>query len=350
MQKWQKELSHCITTVEDLSKKIKLSKEEIVQAKKAEENFELLITPTFLKLMQGEDKNGPIRKQVVPVGDELKVASCELADPIGDNTHSPVKGLIHRYPDRVLIWPTKNCAIHCRFCFRKHLTGPKQWFLSPLEVEEIIKYLNAHKEIQEVIFSGGDPLLLPDKLLEFWIKKIKSVAHIKRIRFHTKLFSALPSRITPSLMKILKQFDPIFIAVHINHPKEISKEFMQVVKRARKAGIILITQTVLLRGINDDAEILKELFLRLVDLGVKPYYLHQGDLVVGTSHMRTTIDQGIKIMKQLRGRISGLAMPQYILDIPGGHGKVPIDLNYIKKTKDKTLVQGVFGGETEYVG
>lgn len=348
MQKWQKELSRCITTVEDLSKKIKLSAEEIIQAKKAEANFELLITPTFLKLMQGEDKNGPIRKQVVPVGDELKVSSCELADPIGDNTHSPVKGLIHRYPDRVLIWPTKNCAIHCRFCFRKHLTGPKQWFLSPIEAGEIIKYLNAHTEIQEVIFSGGDPLLLPDKLLEFWIKKIKSVAHIKRIRFHTKLFSALPSRITPSLLKILKKFDPVYIAIHINHPKEISAEFVQAVKRARRAGIVLITQTVLLRGINNNAEILKDLFLKLVDLGVKPYYLHQGDLVVGTSHLRTTIDDGIKIMKQLRGRISGLAMPQYILDIPGGHGKVPIDLNYIKKTKGKTLVQGVFGGETEY--
>lgn len=350
MQKWQKELSQCVTTVEALAKKIKLNTVELEQAKKAEEKFELLITPTFLKLMQGEDSNGPIRKQVVPLGEELKVAACELTDPIGDNSHSPVKGLVHRYSDRVLIWPTKNCAIHCRFCFRKHLTGPKQWFLSPLEVDKIIKYLENHCEIQEVIFSGGDPLLLPDKLLDFWIKKIKSVGHIKRLRFHTKLFSALPSRITPALLKVLKQFDPVYIAVHINHPKEISAEFVEAVRRARKAGIILVTQTVLLRGVNDNAEILKELFLKLVDMGVKPYYLHQGDLVTGTAHLRTTIDDGIKIMKQLRGRISGLAMPQYILDIPGGHGKVPIDLNYIKKTKDKTLVEGVFGDEVQYLG
>jgi lysine 2,3-aminomutase len=350
MQAWQKELTRSVTTVDGLAKKIKLTPLEIEQAKKAEANFELLITPTFLKLMQGEDENGPIRKQVVPVSEELKVAGCEIGDPIGDNAHSPVKGLVHRYPDRVLIWPTKNCAIHCRFCFRKHLTGPKQWFLTPLEVGEIIKYLQQHPEIQEVIFSGGDPLLMPDKLLDFWMQKIKFVGHIKRIRFHTKLFSALPSRITPSLLKILKQFDPVYIGIHINHPKEISPEFIKSVKRARKAGVVLVTQTVLLRGINDNAEILKELFLKLVNLGVKPYYLHHGDLVSGTSHLRTTMEDGIKIMKQLRGYISGLAMPQYILDIPGGHGKVPIDLNYIKKTKGKTLVSGVFGGEFDYRG
>lgn len=323
-----KDLANSLTKVDDLAKKIKLTKKEREGALLAEKTFGLLITPIYLRLLKKEKTNGPIRRQVIPSVQELSLTNDELLDPIGDDQYVSVKGLVHRYPDRVLIWPTMNCALHCRFCFRKRIVGDV-WSLTSFEVKQIITYIKKHREIQEVIFSGGDPFMMNDKQLLFWVEELNKIKHVRRIRFHTRLFSALPSRFSVKLFKKIQQGKPIFIVLHINHPEEITPEFLLAVNQARQLGILLFSQSVLLRGINDEVEILKDLFSKLLDMGVKPYYLHQTDKVPGTSHLRVSLEEGKKIMKQLQGQLSGLAIPKYMIEIPDGPGKVPIDLGFI---------------------
>jgi lysine 2,3-aminomutase len=325
MQQWQKDLANSITSVSKLAKKIKLGDRELQDMLLAEKKFRLLITPIYLRLLKKEKSNGPIHKQLVPTAHELHTTPEELADPIGDNNHSPLKGLIHRYPDRALIWPTSNCAVHCRFCFRKRIVGNAMALSAP-EIKQIIKYLKTHQEIQEVIFSGGDPFMLNDKQLMRWLKEINKLRNIKRIRFHTRLFSALPSRFSLKLFNKIQLDKPVFIVLHINHPAEITPEFLLAVKQARRAGILLFSQSVLLKGVNNDEKTLKELFTNLLDNGVTPYYLHQADKVYGTYHLRVPIEEGIEIMKQLQGSTSGLALPKYVIEIPQGPGKIPVDL------------------------
>lgn len=333
MQIWQKELAKSITSANELAKKIKLTKSELNQVIQAEQNFGLLITPEYLKLLKKEKFNGPIHRQIVPTLAELKVLPRELVDPIGDNDFSPVKGLVHRYPDRVLIWPTKNCAVHCRFCFRKRIVG-NSWALTTEEINRIIKYLKKHQEIEEIIFSGGDPFMLNDEQIFEWLKKIKQIKHVKRIRFHTRLFSALPSRFTNQFLKKLAKFKSIYLVLHLNHPSEITPNFLSAVKRARKFSLPLFSQSVLLKNINDSVKVLKELFTSLLNIGVKPYYLHQTDMVPGTSHFRTKQSEGVKLMRELQQSVSGLALPRFMVEIPKGKGKVPIDLEFIKQKTD----------------
>ncbi|MFZ2189489.1 MAG: KamA family radical SAM protein [Candidatus Magasanikiibacteriota bacterium] len=325
MQQWQKDLANSITSVSKLAKKLKLEGKELQDMLLAEKKFGLLITPIYLRLLKKEKTRGSIHKQLIPTIQELNITSEELADPIGDDDFSPLKGLTHRYPDRALIWPTSNCAIHCRFCFRKRIVG-NAWALSDNEIKQIIKYLKIHQEIQEIIFSGGDPFMLNDQQLMAWLKEINKIKHIKRIRFHTRLFSALPNRFSLKFFKKIQLGKPIFIVLHINHPTEITPEFLKAVKQARQAGILLFSQSVLLKGVNDDVKTLKELFNTLLNIGVTPYYLHQTDKVYGTSHLRVELKDGIKLMRQLQGNISGLAIPKYMIEIPKGLGKVPIDL------------------------
>lgn len=305
-------------------------KRQKIQLDKVEKKFSTLISPAYLALLKKEKNNGPIHRQVVPSVAELKISDCEISDPIGDMRYSPVKGAVHRYPDRILLWPTNQCALHCRFCFRKTLTGA-DWSLSKKEIKNILDYIKQHKEISEVIFSGGDPFMLSDKELFDWLKKLDTIKHIKRIRFHTRLFSALPSRFSHDFFKKIQLSKPVNIVVHINHTQEITSGFLKVVKMARQAGINLFSQSVLLRGVNDKAAVLRELFTNLLDAVVKPYYLHQTDMVPGTKHFRVPLKQGIKIMKELQNTISGLALPKFMIEIPDGEGKVPIDLGLTKK-------------------
>jgi len=297
MQQWQKDLANSITSVSKLAKKIKLGDKELQDMFLVEKKFGLLITPIYLRLLKKEKSNGPMHKQLVPTIDELHTTPEEIADPIGDNNHNPLKGLIHRYRDRALIWPTGNCAVHCRFCFRKRIVG-NAWALSTAEIKQIIKYLKIHQEIQEVIFSGGDPFMLNDTQLMHWLKEINKIKNIKRIRFHTRLFSALPSRFSLRLFNKIQLSKPVYIVLHINHPTEITPEFLTAVKQARREGILLFSQSVLLKGINDDAETLNKLFTNLLDIGVTPYYLHQADKVYGTHHLRVPLEEGVKLMKQ----------------------------------------------------
>lgn len=345
MERWQKELANGIRTTEQLAKKIKLSPVEIVGAQKATEKFRMFITPYYLGLIDKNNLDCPIRKQTIPSVKELKIREEELRDPLGDERKSPVKGITHRYPDRVLFYLTYQCASYCRHCFRRRIVGQRDKALTPKEIKKAIDYIKKHSQIKEVILTGGDPLFLPDAILENILRKLKQIKHVKWLRIHTRTFVNLPYRFTPKLIKILKSARPLYVVTHVNHPKEITPQFKHAVDRAQNAGIIVLNQGVLLKGINDDVEILKELFYGLLEAGVKPYYLHQCDLATGIGHFRTSVGKGIRLLRQLRGFISGLAIPFYMIDTPGGYGKVPVDYNYMKSYKNKIVELETFKGE-----
>jgi lysine 2,3-aminomutase len=345
MERWQEELANRITTIDQLAAKINLNEQEIEDLKKLNGKFKMSITPYYLSLADKEDRNCPIRKQAIPVIDELNIRSEELEDPLGDDVRSPIKGITHRYPDRVLLYPTYNCAMYCRHCFRRRIVSQTDKTLTPQEMTRAIEYIEEHPEIKEVILTGGDPLLLSDQQLEDLLGKIKAIDHVKWIRIHTRVYVTLPYRITPNLIKILASVRPLVIVTHVNHAKEITPEFKEAVDKTLKAGIMLLDQSVLLKGINDNVESLKNLFYGLLEAGVKPYYLHQCDLAQGISHFRTTVETGIKLLRQLRGFITGIGLPVYIIDTPGGYGKVPVDYNYIKEYKDKIVKLETFKGD-----
>jgi len=274
--------------------------------------------------------NDPIALQYVPQAAELVITPEELNDPIGDEPHSPVKGIIHRYPDRALLTPVKVCAVYCRFCFRREQVGPGQKILSAAELESALDYIRAHNEIYEVILSGGDPLILKPEKLKALITALSAIEHVQVIRIHTRIPVADPQRITDAMGDALQTSKALYIAIHTNHKQELSTLAQEAFARLIKYGCTLVSQTVLLRGVNDNAQALEDLFRRLLALRVKPYYLHHPDLATGTSHFRLSIAEGQAIFKQLRGRLSGLALPTYVLDIPGGYGKVPISASYVQ--------------------
>lgn len=345
MEKWQKQLAASITTLSELKKKIKLNAKELEDLVKVVNCFKMRITPHYLSLMDKNNQNCPIRKQAIPTSGEMLVLPEEMVDPCGDEAKSPIKGIVHRYPDRLLLISTYACAMHCRHCFRRRVVGQLDEVMSRDDLKKALNYIEKHKEVKEVILTGGDPLILSDKNILWILQKIKSFKHVRWVRIHTRLPVTLPARFTSQLLEIFKKFQPIFLVVQVNHAKELSSACKKVLKNLQKAGVILLNQSVLLKGINDQAEILKELFYELLSLGVKPYYLHQCDLAQGIGHFRTSVKKGIDIMRQLRGFMSGLAIPHYIIDVPGGKGKVPVDYNYIKFYKNKKISLEAFSGE-----
>lgn len=345
MKKWQRLLAQRITTVEELAKKIKLTEKEKEEIKKVTSKFRMGISPYYLSLINQNDPNCPIRKQAVPSINELCVRKEELVDPLGDEKRSPIKGITHRYPDRALIFPTYQCFSYCRHCFRRRIVGQVDETLTQKEIEKALNYIQNHKEIKEIILTGGDPLFLSDKQLSGLLGKLKKIKHLRWLRIHTRAFVTFPYRITPSLVKILKSAKPLYIVVHVNHPKEITPQFKKAVDRVLKTGIPILNQGVLLKGINDNLETLKELSYRLLESGVKPYYLHQCDLAQGISHFRASVKTGIKLLRQLRGFVSGLCIPFYMIDTPGGFGKVPVDYNYVKSYKRKVIKLETFRGK-----
>lgn len=282
-------------------------------------NFKLLIPKYYVDLIDWHDEKDPLRLMVLPDPREKNIQKYELTDPIGDMTHSPVPGIIHRYPDRALLNLTSSCAVHCRFCFRKNLLEG-----STADLEKSLAYLKKHTEIWEVIFSGGDPFTLTDIFLEKILTKLREMPHIKVIRFHTRTPAVYPKRVTSALAYVLKKASPVTVILHINHPREITEAFKKSVTKMRRAGLMLLSQTVLMRDINDDTQTLKNLFQGLIEIGVKPYYLHHLDPAVGTHYFRVSVEKGKKLMKSLQGNISGTAIPNYVIDTPGGHGKIPI--------------------------
>jgi lysine 2,3-aminomutase len=283
----------------------------------------------YLDLIDWANPADPLRRQVLPVTEEAVVLSDDLRDPIGDDARSPVPGIVHRYPDRVLFLLTATCAVHCRFCFRREFIGKPIRTLRPDQFEGAIEYIRSHAEIWEVILSGGDPLVFPNAYLAVVLRRIRSIAHVRIIRIHSRTPAICPDRLTPELGELLRQHGPTYLVVHVNHPAEVTERFVQAVGAVVDRGVPVLSQTVLLRGVNDEVRTLEALLRRLVEARIKPYYLHQLDRAPGTNHFRVPIREGRQLMRGLRGRVSGLCLPTYILDIPGGHGKVPIDGDYV---------------------
>jgi lysine 2,3-aminomutase len=305
--------------------------------------YAVALTPHLAGLIDAADPTDPIARQFVPSADELTAVPGERDDPIGDDAHSPVPGVVHRYPDRVLLKLVHVCAVYCRFCFRREMVGPgKESALPDAAYRDALGYIAAHTEIWEVILTGGDPLMLSPRRLKEIMADLAAIDHVKVIRIHTRLPVADPARISSELVAALKvRGAATWVALHANHPRELSEEVREACARLIDAGIPMVSQSVLLRGINDDAVTLEALMRAFVECRIKPYYLHHGDLAPGTAHLRTTLARGQELMRALRGRVSGLCQPDYVLDIPGGHGKSPIGPAYLARDSapDDSLAQ-----------
>lgn len=295
--------------------------------------YAVAITPALIDLIDSSDPDDPIARQFVPTAAELEMQPVENADPIGDHSHSPVAGIVHRYPDRVLFKVVHVCAVYCRFCFRREMVGPgKENALSSEAYTNALNYIRTHPEIWEVILTGGDPLMLSARRLQEIMTDLAAIEHVKIIRFHTRVPVADPNRITDELVASLKKDGATtWVALHANHPRELTADARAACARMIDAGIPMVSQSVLLKGVNDDAATLATLMRGFVECRIKPYYLHHGDLAPGTAHLRTTLKEGQGLMRALRGRMSGLCQPDYVLDIPGGYGKAPVGPQYLSE-------------------
>lgn len=340
MEDWKKVLARSITKPKDLAKYLGVDEKEVADVVGP---YPMRITPTVLATIK--EKGDAIWKQVVPEGIELDDIDAQ-DDPLEEDTDSPVPHLVHRYPDRVLLMVTNQCPIYCRFCTRKRLVG-KPGFLKKGELDQAVAYLREHTEVRDVILSGGDPLLLPDNLIERILKALRSIPHLELIRFGTRVPGTLPERITPELCEIVKQYHPIYMNLHFNHPDELTPEVKEACGRLADAGIPLGAQTVLLKGVNDDPEIMKRLMHQLLLARIKPYYLYMADLTKGTNHFRTTVETGLRIIQALQGHTSGMAVPHFVIDAPGGGGKIPLLPNeYLLDLDEKGAVLKNFENKT----
>jgi lysine 2,3-aminomutase len=314
--------------------------------RRVEENFSIRLTPETFRQMRSLDARDPVYAQYVPSTDELHVGDGELLDPIGDDTFEKVKGITHRYPDRVLLKPTHTCQVYCRFCFRREKVGQADEALNQEELAAALDYIARTPEIWEVILSGGDPLILSDRRLQMILDRLGQMEHVGVIRFHTRIPVVEPQRITDSLVTTLKGHTAVYIVIHINHPNELTDAVKAGLSRLCDAGIPLLAQTVLLKGVNNDVEVLAKLMRDLVRARVKPYYLHHLDKAKGTGHFRCPVEEGQKLMRALRGRLSGLCQPTYVLDIPGGLGKVPIGPVYLTPDGEESYIVRDYLGES----
>jgi lysine 2,3-aminomutase len=309
--------------------------------------YAVAVTPDITALIDIDDPADPIARQFVPSAEELVTQGSENADPIGDHAHSPVPGIVHRYPDRVLFKLVHVCAVYCRFCFRREMVGPgKATALSEAAYRGALDYIRAHSEIWEVILTGGDPLMLSPRRLAEIMADIAAIDHVKIIRIHTRVPVADPVRVSREMIAALKvEGATTWVALHANHARELTGKARAACAGLIDAGIPMVSQSVLLRGVNDNAEALEALMRAFVECRIKPYYLHHGDLAPGTAHLRTTLEQGQELMRNLRGRVSGLCQPEYVLDIPGGHGKAPVGPSYLSQVMSP---EGELSSETRY--
>jgi lysine 2,3-aminomutase len=325
--------------------------ERLAELERVAARYAVAITPALADLMDPSDADDPIARQFVPDIAELDFREGEHADPIGDEAHAPVEGIVHRYPDRVLLKLVNICATYCRFCFRRERVGKGSGLLQPKALAAALAYIRAHPQIWEVILSGGDPLVLSARRLAAVAAELAAIEHVKILRAHTRVPIAAPSHVTPALLRALKKSDKaVYVAVHVNHPRELSHEVRRACARFVDAGIPLLSQTVLLRGVNDDAQVLGSLMRALVECRIKPYYLHHGDLAPGTAYWRTSIARGQSLMRALRGRYSGLCQPTYVLDIPGGHGKAPVGPHYLSGNGERGYQIEDFKGQRHPYG
>ncbi|WP_421996061.1 lysine-2,3-aminomutase-like protein [Reyranella sp.] len=317
----------------------------------AARSMAIALTPEMLALIDRTDPADPIARQFVPSTAETEIAEAERADPIGDEARSPVRGIVHRYPDRVLLKPIHVCPVYCRFCFRREAVGPGGEALTAAELAAALAYIRERPAVWEVILTGGDPLMLAPRRLGELIAALDAIDHVGVIRVHSRVPIADPARVTEALVEALRpRRAGLWLAVHCNHASELAPAARAALARLADAGIPLLGQTVLLAGVNDAVDTLEALMRALVTARVKPYYLHHPDLVRGTGHFRVPIARGQELMKALRGRLSGIAQPTYVLDVPGGHGKVPIGPGYLADDPDALTVEDAFGGRHSYPG
>lgn len=332
-----------LRTVDDLVAAGFIGEDERSAVEAVAQRYAVALTPSIAARIDPADRDDPLARQFVPRAEELVTTPDELSDPIGDAARSPVRGIVHRYPDRVLLKLANVCPVYCRFCFRRESVGKgEDAALSGEELAAALDYIRGKPEIFEVIVTGGDPLILSPRRLGEVTAALSEIAHVRVIRWHTRVPVVAPERVTSELVAALvSRSKAVFVALHCNHVRELGGEAPWAIARLLEAGIALVSQTVLLDRVNDDAATLEELFRALVALRIKPYYLHHGDLAPGTSQFRTTIDEGLALMQALRGRLSGLALPTYVLDIPGGYGKVPVDADHVGPRDARTGVRTV---------
>jgi lysine 2,3-aminomutase len=325
---WRWQLAHRLNSADELAQIVRLTEDEIAGLS-ANGIFRVDITPYFAGLIDPDDPHCPIRLQVIPQGRELQAFEGMMADSLGEDAHSPVPGLVHRYPDRVLMLLTTQCASYCRYCTRSRIVGSPVLNFSQADFDRQIEYLQRTPQVRDVLLSGGDPLVIAPRILENVLRRLRAIEHIEIIRIGTRVPVFLPQRITEPLCAMLRQFHPLWMNVHINHAREITPEVERALAMLADAGIPLGNQSVLLAGVNDSLEVQRQLVHKLVRSRVRPYYLYQCDLVEGAGHFRTTVSRGIEIIEGLRGHTSGYAVPTYVIDAPGGGGKVPVMPQYM---------------------
>jgi len=340
---WRWQLSNRINTPEEFDKVIRLTDSER-KALSASHLFRVDITPYFISLIDPDDPNDPIRRQVVPTEKEMVPFTAMMEDSLAEDRHSPVPGLVHRYPDRVLMLVTTQCASYCRYCTRSRIVGDPSATFSRAEFEMQIEYLKRTPQVRDVLLSGGDPLVLAPRILEEILSRLREIPHIEILRIGTRVPVFLPMRVTDELTDMLQRYHPLWMNIHVNHSNEITAELAEACDRLTRAGIPLGNQSVLLGGVNDNVHVQRQLVHDLVRIRVRPYYLYQCDLVEGAGHFRTPVAKGIEIMEGLRGHTSGYAVPVYIVDAPGGGGKIPVGPNYLLSMSDHKVVLRNFEG------
>jgi len=338
MDDWQQMLKNSLTDPEVIAKRFNLNSKDL---ERIAQEFKIRVTPYYASLIK--EKGDAIYKQVIPDPREL-AENSGVSDPLSEDHDSPVPSIVHRYPDRVLFLVSHSCASYCRFCTRKRKVGDSTK-INPRYIEDGLEYIRQHKEIRDVIISGGDPLMLSDNKLEHILKSLRAISHLEILRIGSRVPCFLPQRITPKLTEMLKRYHPLWMNVHFNHPDELTPEAQKALALLADAGIPLGCQTVLLKGVNDDPAIMKRLMQKLVANRVRPYYIYQADYVTGTEYLRTRVEKGIEIMQGLRGWTSGLAVPYFCIDAPGGGGKIPILPQYVQQIDDEKVVMRNFEGQ-----
>jgi lysine 2,3-aminomutase len=340
---WTWQMRHRVHDLASLREYLEPTPDEVEAIRVTDGVFRWNITPYYAGLMDPEDPMCPIRRQVVPRMDEMAPDIVAVLDPLEEVGHSPVKNLIHNYRDRVAFCVTAECAIYCRYCLRKRMVGDAEFFMNKTELQEAIDYIAAHPEIEDVLLTGGDPLVFNESNLDWLLSRLRAIPHIGVIRIGSRLPVTLPFRITDDLCRVLERYHPIWLNTHFNHPRELTPEAGAACDRLLRAGVPVGNQTVLLKGINDDLETMRALCNGLVRMRVRPYYLYQAQVLGGTAHFRTTIERGMALMEALQGRLTGFAIPKYILDTP--YGKVPLNRSYVLGRSGDRVVMRTYSGQ-----
>ena len=343
---WSWQLANSIKDKSTLSRFLDLTEDEVSGIEYSGKKLLFSVTPYFFNLIDRDNVNCPIRKQVIPRSEEQHVSADELSDPVGEEGSMAVEGIVHRYPDRVLFLVTDRCAAYCRYCTRSRLVSNAQDYNFHPQLEAGLSYIEQHPEIRDVLLSGGDPLLMSDNKLDYLLGRLKAIPHVEFVRIGSRIPVFLPQRITENLTAIFRKHGPIWMSIHVNHPRECTVELKEAADKLAFAGVPLGNQSVLLKDVNDDVDTLKSLIHRLLMMRVRPYYLYQCDLIQGSSHLRTDVRKGIELIRGLRGHTTGYAIPQFVVDAPGGGGKIPINPNFVKEITEDELVMVNYQGKS----